>query len=135
MWDKFSGTGGFASGGGGGGGLGTYAGYAGMAKDAFGLGNSMLNTKQGVDGRDKGSIGGSAGAAGMGAAQGFQAGGPLGALVGAGLGNERYQWEHGNRDMMKDPEKLLKSELTGGLAARDMENWFGIKMNPMDWFK
>lgn len=134
LWDKFSNTGGFSSGGGGGGGMGSWLGYANMAKDGYNIFDNIKNTEQGVEGRDKGSVGGSLASAGQGAMGGFQAGGPLGALIGAGLGNESYQWEHGNRDMMKDPGKLLESELTGGLAARDMENWFGLKLNPKDWF-
>lgn len=107
------------------GGLGQGLGYAGMAKDAYGVFQGM-QTPQGQEGRDEGSMMGSAAAAGTGAAQGFSAGGPVGAIVGAALGNESYQWQHGNREMMTSPKGILQSELTGGLAARDVGRWTGL---------
>lgn len=96
-----------------------------MAKDAYGITQGM-QTPQGAEGRDKGSFMGSAAAAGQGAAGGFSAGGPIGAIIGAGLGNESYQWQHGNRKSLTSVGGLIKSELTGGLAARDIGNWTGL---------
>lgn len=107
------------------GGFGQGLGYAGMAKDAFGVYQGM-QTPQGQEGRDEGTMMGSAAAAGTGAASGFSAGGPVGAIVGAALGNESYQWQHGNRAMMTSPKGILQSELTGGLAARDVGRWTGL---------
>lgn len=105
--------------------VGTGAGYAGMALNAYGMLQGM-QTRQGVEGRDQGTLAGSAAAAGAGAAQGASAGGPVGAIVGAALGNESYQWQHGNRDVLTSPKKLVQSELTGGLAARDIGRWTGL---------
>lgn len=133
MWDKFGNTGGFSSGGAGGGGMGTYLGYANMAKDGFDIFNAAKNVDQ-KEGGSRVGFGDSAMGAGKGALSGFQAGGPVGAIVGAALGNEKSQWEGGNREFMKSPKGILKSELTGGTGARDLEGWFGLKMNPMDWF-
>ncbi|MGE8451377.1 MAG: hypothetical protein ACN6OP_12300 [Pseudomonadales bacterium] len=96
-----------------------------MAKDAYGIFQGM-QTPQGVEGRDRGSFAGSAAAAGQGAAGGASVGGPIGAIVGAGLGNESYQWQHGNRKSLTSLGGLLKSELTGGLAARDIGSWTGL---------
>lgn len=96
-----------------------------MAKDAYGIYQGM-QTPQGVEGRDKGSFAGSAAAAGSGAAGGASVGGPIGAIIGAGLGNESYQWQHGNRKSLTSVGGLIKSELTGGLAARDVGNWTGL---------
>nr|WP_294975010.1 hypothetical protein [uncultured Pseudomonas sp.] len=107
------------------GGFGQAMGYAGMAKDTYGIMQGM-QTPQGQEGRDQGSLAGSAAAAGTGAAQGFAAGGPIGGIVGAALGNESYQWQHGNRAMMTSPKGILQSELTGGLAARDVGRWTGL---------
>lgn len=96
-----------------------------MAKDAYGIYQGM-QTPQGVEGRDKGSFAGSAAAAGSGAAGGASVGGPIGAIIGAGLGNESYQWQHGNRKSLTSVGGLIKSELTGGLAARDIGSWTGL---------
>lgn len=96
-----------------------------MAKDAYGITQGM-QTPQGVEGRDKGTFMGSAAAAGSGAASGASVGGPIGAIVGAGLGNESYQWQHGNRKSLTSLGGLIKSELTGGLAARDIGSWTGL---------
>jgi len=96
-----------------------------MAKDAYGITQGM-QTPQGVEGRDRGSFMGSAAAAGQGAAGGFSVGGPIGAIIGAGLGNESYQWQHGNRKSLTSVGGLIKSELTGGLAARDIGGWTGL---------
>lgn len=96
-----------------------------MAKDAYGITQGM-QTPQGVEGRDKGSFAGSAAAAGSGAASGASVGGPIGAIIGAGLGNESYQWQHGNRKSLTSIGGLIKSELTGGLAARDIGSWTGL---------
>lgn len=96
-----------------------------MAKDAYGIYQGM-QTPQGVEGRDKGNIGGAAAAAGSGAAGGASVGGPIGAIIGAGLGNESYQWQHGNRKSLTSVGGLIKSELTGGLAARDVGSWTGL---------
>lgn len=96
-----------------------------MAKDAYGIFQGM-QTPQGVEGRDRGSFAGSAAAAGQGAAGGASVGGPIGAIVGAGLGNESYQWQHGNRKSLTSLGGLIKSELTGGLAARDIGSWTGL---------
>ncbi len=96
-----------------------------MAKDAYGITQGM-QTPQGVEGRDKGSLAGSAAAAGSGAAGGASVGGPIGAIIGAGLGNESYQWQHGNRKSLTSVGGLIKSELTGGLAARDIGSWTGL---------
>ncbi|MBC2659750.1 hypothetical protein H7A76_30320 [Pseudomonas sp. MSSRFD41] len=96
-----------------------------MAKDVYGIGQGM-QTPQGVEGRDKGTFMGSAAAAGQGAAGGASVGGPIGAIVGAALGNESYQWQHGNRKSLTSLGGLLKSELTGGLAARDIGSWTGL---------
>ncbi len=95
-----------------------------MAKDAYGVGQGM-QTQQGVAGRDQGSFAGSMAAAGQGAASGSQFG-PVGTIIGAALGNESYQWQHGNREALTSPGKLIKSELTGGLAARDIGRWTGL---------
>lgn len=97
----------------------------GMAKDAYGIYQGM-QTPQGQEGRDRGTFLGSAGAAGQGAASGAAAAGPIGAIVGAGLGNESYQWQHGNRESLTSIGGLIKSELTGGLAARDIGGWTGL---------
>ncbi len=105
--------------------LGSYAGYAGMGMNALGILQGM-QTPQGVEGRDKGNIGGAAMSAGSGAVSGLSAGGPLGALIGAGLGLESYQWQHGNRKSLTSIPGLIKSELTGGLAARDIGSWTGL---------
>lgn len=110
---------------GGGSTFGQVAGYAGMAKDAFGVARGM-QMEQGKEGRDQGSLGGSLMGAGQGAAQGFSAGGPIGAIVGAALGNESYQWQHGNREFMNSPKGIIKSELLGGTAARDVGRWTGL---------
>lgn len=96
-----------------------------MAKDAYGITQGM-QTPQGVEGRDKGTFAGSAAAAGSGAAGGASVGGPIGAIIGAGLGNESYQWQHGNRKSLTSVGGLIKSELTGGLAARDIGSWTGL---------
>lgn len=96
-----------------------------MAKDAYGIYQGM-QTPQGMEGRDKGNIGGAAAAAGSGAAGGASVGGPIGAIIGAGLGNESYQWQHGNRKSLTSVGGLIKSELTGGLAARDIGSWTGL---------
>lgn len=96
-----------------------------MAKDAYGIYQGM-QTPQGVEGRDKGNIGGAAASAGAGAASGASVGGPIGAIIGAGLGNESYQWQHGNRKSLTSVGGLIKSELTGGLAARDIGSWTGL---------
>lgn len=96
-----------------------------MAKDAYGIYQGM-QTPQGMEGRDKGNIGGAAAAAGSGAAGGASVGGPIGAIIGAGLGNESYQWQHGNRKSLTSVGGLIKSELTGGLAARDVGSWTGL---------
>lgn len=96
-----------------------------MAKDAYGITQGM-QTPQGVEGRDRGSLAGSAAAAGSGAAGGASVGGPIGAIIGAGLGNESYQWQHGNRKSLTSVGGLIKSELTGGLAARDIGSWTGL---------
>lgn len=109
----------------GGGGTGSSLGYLGMAKDAYGISQGMQQ-QQGVEGRDEGTFGGSLMSAGQGAAQGFSAGGPIGAIVGAALGNESYQWQHGNREFMTSPKGIIKSELTGGTAARDIGRWTGL---------
>lgn len=109
----------------GGGTFGSVMGGLNMAKDAYGIYQGM-QTPQGVEGRDKGSFGGSAAAAGQGAAGGAAVGGPIGAIVGAGLGNESYQWQHGNRKSLTSVGGLIKSELTGGLAARDIGSWTGL---------
>lgn len=105
--------------------FGQVAGYAGMAKDAYGVAQGM-QMEQGREGRDQGSFGGSLLSTGQGAAQGFSAGGPVGAIVGAALGNESYQWQHGNREFMTSPKGIIKSELTGGTAARDIGRWTGL---------
>lgn len=96
-----------------------------MAKDAYGIYQGM-QTPQGQEGRDRGSLMGSAAAAGQGAAGGASVGGPIGAIIGAGLGNESYQWQHGNRESLTSLGGLIKSELTGGLAARDIGGWTGL---------
>lgn len=96
-----------------------------MAKDAYGITQGM-QMPQGVEGRDKGTFAGSAAAAGSGAAGGASVGGPIGAIIGAGLGNESYQWQHGNRKSLTSVGGLIKSELTGGLAARDIGSWTGL---------
>lgn len=96
-----------------------------MAKDAYGIYQGM-QTPQGVEGRDKGNIAGAGAAAGSGAASGASVGGPIGAIIGAGLGNESYQWQHGNRKSLTSVGGLIKSELTGGLAARDVGTWTGL---------
>ena len=95
-----------------------------MAKDAYGVGQGM-QMQQGVAGRDQGTFAGSMASAGQGAAAGSQFG-PVGTIIGAALGNESYQWQHGNREALTSPGKLLKSELTGGLAARDIGRWTGL---------
>ena len=105
--------------------FGQVAGGLGMAKDAYGIYQGM-QTPQGQEGRDRGTFLGSAGAAGQGAASGAAAAGPIGAIVGAGLGNESYQWQHGNRESLTSLGGLIKSELTGGLAARDIGSWTGL---------
>lgn len=105
--------------------FGQVMGGLGMAKDAYGVYQGM-QTPQGQEGRDQGSFLGSAGAAGQGAASGAAAGGPVGAIVGAALGNESYQWQHGNRESMTSPKAFIKSELTGGQAARDIGRWTGL---------
>lgn len=109
----------------GGGTFGSVMGGLNMAKDAYGIYQGM-QTPQGVEGRDRGTFLGSAGAAGQGAASGAAVGGPIGAIVGAGLGNESYQWQHGNRESLTSIGGLIKSELTGGLAARDIGGWTGL---------
>lgn len=96
-----------------------------MAKDAYGIIQGM-QTPQGAEGRDRGSLAGSAAAAGSGAAGGASVGGPIGAIIGAGLGNESYQWQHGNRKSLTSIGGFLKSEATGGLAARDIGSWTGL---------
>ena len=105
--------------------FGQFLGGLNMAKDAYGITQGM-QTPQGVEGRDRGSLAGSAAAAGSGAAGGASVGGPIGAIVGAGLGNESYQWQHGNRKSLTSVGGLIKSELTGGLAARDIGSWTGL---------
>lgn len=105
--------------------FGQVMGGLGMAKDAYGIYQGM-QTQQGQEGRDRGTFLGSAGAAGQGAASGAAAAGPIGAIVGAGLGNESYQWQHGNRESLTSIGGLIKSELTGGLAARDIGSWTGL---------
>lgn len=105
--------------------LGQVTGGLGMAANAYGILQGM-QTPQGMPGRDKGNVLGAATSAGSGAASGFSAGGPIGALVGAGLGLESYQWQHGNRKSLTSIEGLIKSELTGGLAARDIGSWTGL---------
>jgi hypothetical protein len=109
----------------GGGTFGSVVGGLNMAKDAYGIYQGM-QTPQGVAGRDKGTLMGSAAAAGQGAAGGMSVGGPIGAIIGAGLGNESYQWQHGNRKSMTSLGGIIKSELTGGLAARDIGGWTGL---------
>lgn len=105
--------------------FGQVAGYAGMAKNAYGVAQGMQQ-EQGREGRDQGTLGGSLMSTGSGAAQGFAAGGPVGAIVGAALGNESYQWQHGNREFMTSPKGIIKSELTGGTAARDIGRLTGL---------
>lgn len=108
-----------------GGTFGSVVGGLNMAKDAYGIYQGMQQP-QGVEGRDKGSLMGSAAAAGQGAAGGMSVGGPVGAIIGAGLGNESYQWQHGNRKALTSVGGIIRSELTGGLAARDVGGWTGL---------
>lgn len=105
--------------------FGSVMGGLGMANNVYGIYQGM-QTPQGDPNRDRGSFAGSAAAAGSGAASGAAVGGPIGAIVGAGLGNESYQWQHGNRSSLTSLGGLIKSELTGGLAARDIGGWTGL---------
>lgn len=105
--------------------LGSIAGGVGMGMNALGILQGM-QTPQGVEGRDKGTPLGALTSAGTGAVSGFSYGGPVGALVGAGLGLESYQWQHGNRKAMTSIPAFVQSELTGGLAARDIGSWTGL---------
>jgi len=109
--------------------------YLGAAKTALDFTNAM-GQKQGVEGRDKGNLGGQLGAAGSGAASGFSLGGPIGAIVGAAGGNEAYQMQHGNRegDLKTvlgggddfDFKKSLEYYLKGGPAGADIKGWLGL---------
>lgn len=105
--------------------LGSVAGGVGMGMNALGILQGM-QTPQGVEGRDKGTPLGALTSAGTGAVSGSSYGGPVGALVGAGLGLESYQWQHGNRKAMTSIPAFVQSELTGGLAARDIGSWTGL---------
>jgi hypothetical protein len=118
-------AGGTEAGSAGSGAFGSVMGGLGMANNAYGIYQGM-QTPQGDPNRDRGSLAGSAAAAGSGAASGAAVGGPIGAIVGAGLGNESYQWQHGNRKSLTSVGGLIKSELTGGLAARDVGGWTGL---------
>ena len=114
--------------------LGKGMGYAGLAMQGLGLAGN-IGKEQGAYDRDKGSFGGQLSATGQGAASGYGAG-PIGAIVGAALGNESYQYEHGNRkggpldlnawktsDGLKDK---LAYALKGGAVGADVSGWLGL---------
>lgn len=115
--------------------LGSGLAYLGAAKTALDFTNG-LGHKQGVEGRDRGNLGGQLGSAGSGAASGFSLGGPIGAIVGAAGGNEAYQMKHGNREGDLKPvigggedfdfKKSLEYYLKGGPAYADIKGWLGL---------
>lgn len=108
--------------------------YAGLVMQGLNLAGN-IGKEQGTYDRDKGSLGGQLSATGQGAATGSGSG-PWGAVVGAALGNETYQYDHGNRkggpldlnawktsDGLKDK---LAYALKGGAVGADVSGWLGL---------